>query len=217
MINLVMLIVPLMGLSAGANALAGERERGTLNYLLAQPLGRVELILGKYLGLALALAASLAIGFGLSAAVLASRHSGGSAAAFLTLVVLAMALALAMLSLGLLLSTVCRKASTAAGAAIFLWLFFAFFGDLGLMGGALALRIPIERLFHIALANPLQVFKIAAIPGIGGSIDVLGPAGLYATRAYGSGLNLLLGAAMGAWIVLPLALSGALFIRRRMP
>src|SRR5262249_40049010 len=51
LINLVMLIVPLMGLTLGAAALSGERERGTLETLLAQPIGRAEVFLGKFLGL----------------------------------------------------------------------------------------------------------------------------------------------------------------------
>src|SRR3989304_4796748 len=37
LINLVLLIVPLMALTVGAQSLSAERERGTLAYLLAQP------------------------------------------------------------------------------------------------------------------------------------------------------------------------------------
>ncbi|MHC5001581.1 MAG: ABC transporter permease, partial [Planctomycetota bacterium] len=101
LINLVLLIVPLMGLTAGAASLAGERERGTLAYLLSQPVTRMEVVLGKYLGLALALLGSLALAFGISAAVIAGRSGAADASAFVRLVVLAELLALAMLSLGM--------------------------------------------------------------------------------------------------------------------
>ena len=40
LVNLVALIVPLMALNVGAASIAAERERGTLAYLLAQPLDR---------------------------------------------------------------------------------------------------------------------------------------------------------------------------------
>ena len=50
LINLVLLIVPLMGLTLGALSLAGEREKGTLLYLLAQPINQLELLLGKFTG-----------------------------------------------------------------------------------------------------------------------------------------------------------------------
>jgi Cu-processing system permease protein len=54
LINLILLIVPLMGLTLGALSLAGEREQGSLLYLLAQPINQVELLLGKFIGLSLA-------------------------------------------------------------------------------------------------------------------------------------------------------------------
>ncbi|MDY7109945.1 MAG: ABC transporter permease [Planctomycetota bacterium] len=213
LINLVILIVPLMALTAGAGALAGERERGTLGYLLAQPVSRFEVILGKYVGLAVALAASLGLGFGAAAAVIASRGST-DAAGFLKLTGFALVLALAMLSVGFLISALTRRASVALGAAIFIWLLLVFVGDLGLMGSAVAFRLQVTDLFHVSLINPLQVFKMAALGGINASLDVLGPAGLYAMQTYGSALGAIFAAVLAAWVILPLALATAVFIRR---
>ncbi len=50
LINLVLLVVPLMGLTLGAAAIAGERERGQLLYTLAQPISVGEYLLGKFWG-----------------------------------------------------------------------------------------------------------------------------------------------------------------------
>ena len=63
LINLVLLITPLMALTIGIHSLVGEQEHGTLAHLLAQPINRAEVFLGKYLGLSLSLLASLALGF----------------------------------------------------------------------------------------------------------------------------------------------------------
>ncbi|MDQ7054751.1 MAG: ABC transporter permease [candidate division KSB1 bacterium] len=73
LINLILLIVPLMGLTLGAISLAGEREKGTLLYLLAQPVSPFEVLLGKFLGIGAALLAALLIGFGLSGYLIALR------------------------------------------------------------------------------------------------------------------------------------------------
>ena len=127
LVNLVMLIVPLMALTTGAQSLAGEQERGSLVYLLAQPVNRAEVLLGKYLGLALALLAALTLGFGSSGLVIAL--SGGDTAepgVYLQLVLLAFLLALVMLSVGFLISAFSRKASVAVGVSLFLWLVFVF-------------------------------------------------------------------------------------------
>jgi len=214
LINLVILIVPLMALTAGAGSIASERERGSLNYLLAHPVSRFEVLFGKYLGLATAMFASLALGFGASAAVIAWKSGAGDAMSFARLVMLAWVLALSMLSVGFLISVVARKASVASGAAIFLWLTLVFVGDLGLMGGTLMFKLQVTELFTLSLINPLQVFKMASLGGINASLDVLGPAGLYATQTYGDGLVLIFGGVLAAWIVGPLAIAYGLFTWR---
>src|SRR5262249_9509550 len=58
LLNLVMVVVPLMALLVGAMSVAGEREQGTLQTLLAQPVVLQEVLLGKFLGLAAALLAT---------------------------------------------------------------------------------------------------------------------------------------------------------------
>lgn len=214
LINLVLLIVPLMALTIGAGSLAGEREHSTLSYLLAQPVSRTEVLFGKYLGLAIALLASLGIGFGLSGLVIALRGGGTNAGGYAQIITLAYLLALTMLSLGFLISTLTNKMSVAMGSALFVWLVLVFFGDLGLMGTALVLRLDIGQLFTLALINPLQVFKMAAIEGIQATLDVLGPAGIYAVRTYGDRLILLFAAIMTIWVVLPLMAAYAIFTTR---
>ncbi|MCC6659743.1 MAG: ABC transporter permease [Phycisphaerales bacterium] len=214
LINIVLLVVPLMALSAGAGAIASDRERGMLAYLLAQPVSRLEVLLGKYLGQAGALAASIALGLGSCAVILAWKGAATSPSSVAWLAGLSLALALGMLSLGMLVSVLSRKVSVAVGIAVFLWLALVFISDLGLMAGAVALRLRIEELFALSLLNPLQVFKMWSLHAAEATLDVLGPAGLYATEEYGQRLHLIFGACMLAWIVVPLAAAGAVFSRR---
>lgn len=214
LVNLIMLVVPLMGLTLGALSLAAERERGTLLYVFAQPVTPAEVFLGKYLGLSLALLASLALGFGLSGLVISWKVGGAHVASYLTLCALSVGLSLTSLGIGFLISAATRRASTAVGVAIFVWLVVVLLGDLGLMGTALVLRLHVNTLFGLALGNPLQVFKIAAIAGSHGTVEVLGPAGVYAFRTFGAGLLPMLVGVLGAWIVAPVV-SGLCVFRWR--
>ncbi len=214
LINLVLLIIPLMGLTLGALSLAGERERGTLLYLMTQPVGRGEVLLGKFLGLALAMLTTLVLGFGLSGLLLAWQGGTTQAMDFLALVVMAFVLGLASLSLGFVISAATKKSATAVGVALFLWLALVFFGDLGLMGTAIVLRLEIGQLFTFALLNPLQLFKMAAILVIRGNLEVLGPAGIYAVRSYGSTLLPILISLLIIWTLIPLALTYAIFRKK---
>lgn len=214
LINLVLLIVPLMGLTLGAMSLAGERERGTLLYLFTQPIAQIELLLGKFIGLALAMLLALLLGFGLSGLLIAWQGGATQAGDYLLMTLLSFVLALASLSLGFLISAAVGKSATAVGLALFIWLLLVFFGDLGLMGTAIVLRLDIEKLFTLALLNPLQLFKMAAILAIRSNLEVLGPAGTYAVRTYGSQLMAFLIAVLVAWAILPLAITHYLLGKR---
>ena len=214
LINLVLLFVPLIGLTLGSANLAGDRETGALTYLLSQPVNRVEVLLGKYLGMAGALLATLTLGFGIAGVALALQGSIQDAGSYLLTVMLAYLLALAMLSLGFLLSTLAQKTAAALGSALFLWLLLVFIGDLGIMGTAVSMQLPIEVVFFIAVLNPLQMFKIASILTIQANLEVLGPAGLYATDQFGGLLLPLLLSGLVVWIVLPLVVAVAMFSRQ---
>ncbi len=214
LINLILLIVPLMGLTLGAMSLAGEREKGTLVYLLAQPISGGELLLGKFVGLALAMTAALVIGFGLTGILIALVGGGGDFQIYLTLLVLSVILAIATLSIGFLISAAVKKAATAVGLALFLWLILVYFGDLGLMGTAVVMRLNVEQLLALTLVNPLQVFKIAAVLDLRENLEVLGPAGIFAYRTYGGALWPLLVALLFAWVIAPFLLATRVFKKR---
>jgi len=214
LVNLVILVVPLMALTAGAGTIVSDRERGMLVYLLSQPVSRLEVLLGKYLGLGAALLACICLGLGACAAILAWKGDATRPMSMIWLAGLSFGLALGMLSVGMLASVLARKASVAVGTAIFLWLALVFVTDLALMAGTMALKLRIEDLLAIALLNPLQVFKMWSLHAIDSSLDVLGPAGLYAMDEYGQRLHLIFGSCLLAWIVAPLALAAAVFSRR---
>lgn len=212
-INIVLLVVPLMGLTLGAISLAGERERNTLQYLLAQPVTQFEVLLGKYLGLAIALFSALVLGFGISGIFISLQGGSAEINLYLLMVLLAFMLALVSLSLGFLISSMVRKGSTAISIALFIWLLLLIFGDLGLMGTSIMLKLGVGQLLTLTLLNPMQIFKIAAILNIRGSLEVLGPAGIYALRTYGTQLMPGLIGILLAWTLLPLTFAYYAFRR----
>lgn len=215
LINLVVLIVPLMALTIGAQSVAGEAERGTLGLLLAQPVTRTEVLAGKFLGAAVALTGALAAGFGTSGLVLGARASASAPPALLAwLIGAAFLFGLAMLAVGFLISTITARAGVAVGTATFVWLGFVLLGDLGLMGSALMMKMSTGTLLGLAMANPAQAFKIASLIGLNATLDVLGPAGMYAVSVYGRALAGVLLGVLVAWTLASLALSAVLFSRR---
>lgn len=210
LVALAQLMAPLLGLTVGAQAISSARERGTLRFVLSHPIGRSDVLAGMFLGLGSAIWAAVLAGFGAAALVSAAMGSAGSASVVLSLTLLSGVLATAMLALGIAIGAGKREASTALGTAIFVWLLLVFVGDLGLMGSTMAVRMPISVLFFSVLINPVEAFRILAVPFFASSLDVLGPAGSYAVDTLGSLAPLTGGAVLVAWIIIP----GVFAIRR---
>jgi Cu-processing system permease protein len=214
LLNLVMLIVPLMGLLISTMSVSGEREHGTLMTILAQPVVLEEVLLGKFLGLAAAVLGTILLGFGLAALVIARQgglpHVGG----YLILVGYTGLFALVYISAGFLISALNRRSASAVGIALFVWLASVFLSDLGLIGTSLVLRLSAGNLLWLSLANPVQVFKVAVLDAVQGNLEALGPAGMYAAEVLGHRLPLVLVAVLLLWAVVPLLLS-ILLLRRR--
>lgn len=214
LINLVLLVIPLMGLTSGSLSLAGERERGTLSYLLSQPLSRAEIFWGKFLGQALALGSSLILGFGLSGLVLGQDGGPDEWGFYAALLGLSLLLALASLGLGFCIGSLSVRSSTALGASLVVWLGFAFFADLLLMALTSLQVLPAAGLFHFTLANPLQLFRLSALMVLQANLEALGPAGLYAMRTYEDFALPLLLSGLALWATLP-GLIAYLIYRKR--
>src|SRR3990167_1355903 len=80
LVSLVIYLIPLIALILGFDAIVGERERGSLDLLLSMPITRLELLLGKFLGLSGALGVATVAGFGLAGVLL--FYQLGSAALY---------------------------------------------------------------------------------------------------------------------------------------
>jgi Cu-processing system permease protein len=212
LINLVLLFVPLISIVTGAISISNERENGTLCYLLSHPVTKTEVFLGKFIGLLLPIWISIFLGFGLSGIVIALKGSGKDISKYIITALLSVLLAASLLSVGFLISVLSKKAAKAIGIAIFLWLAFLIFGDLGIMGTIVAMDLNINKVFVLSLLNPAEVFKIAAVLNISPRFEVLGPIGIYALRSFGyGGTFYLLFSVLLLWIAIPLGLGFLVF------
>lgn len=208
LINLIMLFVPLIALTTGSIAISNERENGTLTYLLSHPITKSEVLLGKYLGILVTIWLTLLFGFGLGGVVIASRGILYGADLYLIIIFLSALLASSFLSVGFMVTVLTSKTSKSLGIAVFLWLFFLVFGDLGLMGSAVIMNIGADTLFWITSVNPVEAFKIASVLSLSPRFEILGPAGVYAMRNFGeTTIFILLSSILLLWSVLPLMLS----------
>lgn len=206
LINLCLLLVPLLALVLGTGAVAGERERGTLGALLAQPLTVNELLAGKWIGLVAAVWGAILIGFGAAGAVMLLVQPFTDAGHYVLFILLSGGLASAMLSVGMLISVFSEGRVRALAGAILAWFVLVLFYDLGAIGLAMSVSSSGRSLLLVALGNPVEAVRILAILSLEPDLQVLGPLGGYIVEEVGArtGAALLI-ASVAAWTVVPLA------------
>jgi ABC-2 type transport system permease protein len=84
-------------------------------------------------------------------------------------------MAACFLGIGMLISAIARSTDMAQGAAFLVWLTLLLFLDLILLGVMIQGKVTPEVAVTMALANPLQVFRTAALALFDPQLIVLGP------------------------------------------
>jgi len=206
LVSLVIYLIPLIALVLGFDAIVGERERGSLDLLLSMPITRLELLLGKYFGLAAALAFSTIAGFGLVAIVLSAKLDLNALFHYAGFMLSSVLLGCAFLSLAVMLSVFAADRTRASGLAIATWFFFVLVFDLLLLGALVVTggQWGGEIFPYLLLANPADVFRILNIFSLDDVRTLYGLATVF-PRALAD--PWLLGLVMLAWIVVPLGIA----------
>ena len=212
LMNLCLLLAPLVAVLMGASAIAGERERGTLEHLLAQPISRTALLTAKYGGLLVSLTLATAAGF-VPAGLLIVREAGpGVLAHYLLFPGIAAIVGAALLGVGILVSVSSRTAVQAQGVAVFTWFGFVLLYDLVLIGALGIGSMPVELLSAALVANPVDAARVLGVLALEPDLYLLGPAGAFLTSQLSrSGTALLLAGALAAWAIVPLLVASLRF------
>ena len=128
LVSFLSFLAPLMAIGLGFDAVNGEYNRRTMSRILAQPIYRDALLLGKFLAglttLAISLVALWLIVVGLGLLLLGQPPGVEELARSLTFLGATIAYAGVWLSFAMLLSIVFRAPATAALVALGVWLFF---------------------------------------------------------------------------------------------
>lgn len=120
--------VSIVALLVAYRAIAGERETGTISFLLGLPVRRRDVVLGKVVGRGAVLAVALLVGFIVAAVVLLALGGAFDAPRFLLFTLLTVFYAVTFVGVAVTLSSVTAESSRAAAAALGFWIFDRFWG-----------------------------------------------------------------------------------------
>jgi ABC-2 type transport system permease protein len=213
-IQLAMAILPIFVLITTVRSVAGDREAGVFEYLLSLPVSIGAWFWGKILGRYAVIFAPVFLAMLGAVAWGMFREIEIPWAIFGYYTALLAAMALCFLGLGMFISSVARSTDTAQGAAFMLWLVLLLFLDLILLGVMIQNRIDPETAVTIALLNPLQVFRTAALAMFDPQLVVLGPAAYVIIDLFGTEGFRVYALAYPSLLGLAAALLGYFLLRR---
>ncbi len=214
LLNLVLFTVPLVGLVLGVMSVTANAE--SLSLLLAQPVSRTDVLLGKFLGMAAAIAMAQALGLGGGGLVVALNAGVEQLAGYAVLCGLSLVLGVVSLAAGLAIAALWPDRLRAVGVALGLWLLLVVAYDLGVVGASALLRgVALQQvLLPAVLLNPVDLARVLVTMAVGKGA-LFGPTAAVLMRTMGSagGIGLAC-AALAVQAAAPLAVAAAAFRRR---
>ena len=214
LLNLVLFVVPLVGLLQGVTSVTGSAE--SLSLLLAQPVSRTEVLAGKFAGVASAIAVAQLLGLGGGGLVVALNAGPDHLGGFAVLCGVSLALAVLSVATALALASLWPDRLRATGAALALWLVMVVAYDLAVLGITTTFRgVGLQAILLPALLlNPVDLGRVLVTMAVGRGA-LFGPTAAVLVRSLGTAPGI--AAALVALLVqtaVPLWLALRVFRRR---
>lgn len=202
-----LMVLPLLAITASSQVINRAREEGALEVLLSHPIRRGAYFLGvtasRYLVLTVPLLALFAGLSALGATVLGGGVTWGILARSL---LVSAALLAAFLGVGLAISTFVANPARSATVALVVWLLAVALLDFALIGVMLQWRLQPQSVFALALLNPVQAARMALLSAGDPELSTLGPVGFYLANRVGAA------ALLGFGIAWPLLAGGSAWV-----
>ena len=215
--SLSIFLLPLIGLLLSYDTIVGEWDRGTLALLLAYPVARWQVILGKFAGHVCILAIATVAGYGAAGAALAmtSDASADAWTAFTVMTGSSILLGAVFVAIGYVISTLVRDRAAAGGIAIGVWLLLVIVYDMAMLGVLVADQgrtLDSAAVNWMLLINPADAYRLLNLAGTNSVSGFAGVAGLSAQAGLSSAAAI---GSLALWTIVPLAVATALFAWRQ--
>ena len=180
------LVLPLVALTATAPAIGRARDDGSLELLFSQPLGRGAYLVAITLVRVVAIIAPVALLFVAVAAWGSITHAQPIPWTYLGRVIsVDAALAWAFAGIGMLISATARHPVRTLTYIVLVWAAAVVLVDAGLIGMLLRWRVDPHVVFTLAAINPVEEARLALLSGVDHDLSTLGPVGFYLSQQVG--------------------------------
>jgi len=178
-IQITIVILPIFILITTVRSISGDRDNHILEYMLSFPISLKQYYWGKIIGRFVTV--YMPVFFAMVIAILYGSLIGADIpwGIFFLYTGLLFSLSSAFLGIAFFISSFVKSSEVALGVAFFVWIFLLAFIDIALISLMMQQRFNEELIIAIALANPMEIFRVAAISLFDPELTVMGPVAFY--------------------------------------
>jgi ABC-2 type transport system permease protein len=178
-IQITIVILPIFILITTVRSISGDRDSHVLEYMLSFPISLRQYYWGKIIGRFITV--YLPVLFAMVIAIVYGSFKGASIPwdIFFLYTGLLFALSSAFLGIAFFISSFVKSSEVALGIAFFVWIFLLAFIDIALISLMMSQRYSEGLIIAISLANPMEIFRVAAISLFDPELTVMGPVAFY--------------------------------------
>ena len=178
-IQVTIVILPIFILITTVRSISGDRDSHILEYMLSFPISLKQYYWGKIVGrfITVFLPVFMAMVF----AILYGMFRGAEVPLnlFFLYTALLFAMSSAFLGIAFFISSIVKSSEMALGISFFVWIFLLAFIDIALISLMMQQRMNAELIIGIAMINPMEIFRVAAISLFDPELTVMGPVAFY--------------------------------------
>lgn len=199
-IQITIVILPIFILITTVRSISGDRDNHILEYMLSFPISLNQYYWGKAIGRFITV--YIPVLFAMIIAIMYGSIKGSPIPwnIFFLYTALLFSLSSAFLGIAFFISSIVKSSEVALGITFFIWIFLLAFIDIALISLMMQQRLDEQLIIFIAMINPMELFRIAAISLFDPELTVMGPVAFYILDSMSRALFLFLS------IIYPLAL-----------
>ncbi len=178
-IQVTIVILPIFILITTVRSISGDRDNHILEYMLSFPISLRQYYWGKIIGRFITV--YIPVIFAMIIAIVYGAIKGAQIpwSIFFLYTGLLFALSSSFLGIAFFISSFVKSSEIALGIAFFVWIFLLAFIDIALISLMMQQRFDEQLIIFIAMANPMEIFRVAAISLFDPELTVMGPVAFY--------------------------------------
>ncbi len=178
-IQITIVILPIFILITTVRSISGDRDNHILEYMLSFPISLKQYYWGKIIGRFVTV--YLPVLFAMIIAIVYGSIKGAAIPwdIFFLYTGLLFAMSSAFLGIAFFISSFVKSSEVALGIAFFVWILLLSFIDIALISLMMTQRYDAQLIIFIAMINPMEIFRVAAISLFDPELTVMGPVAFY--------------------------------------